>query len=365
MPGAEQIGEAFIELGAKKGGLRKDLDDAKRMTSSTFNEMGKMSDRVGSSLLQFGKAAVGAAGIGGGFATTVKGLQAGADAQGVVMDQIAKLGEKFGGPEGIRQLNELHAVIEEVNKATQHSIPVLTLQRTALLLLQNSIKPTVNLFKSLIGHSGQLNTSLEETAQRFVAVRQTGAPAIDLFKVPTAPQAPGDVQAQAVQAAGLKRFDAYIAKLNSLPGLLKKTSALISNLWARFGLGLGVLTGKAPDEKDLLNIAEAASGAQRFLGKTAEQSAKRAFFKPGTGQMLSDEEIGRMPPFATPLPPPLPFPSLVGPPEPIGERTGLQSDEAVDSLKNIVDRLDEIMELRKQEGTLVTEPLIRDVGLGG
>ncbi len=440
MPGAEQIGEAFVELGAKKGQLKKDLDDAKRMVNNAFAQMGKMSDRMGSSLLKFGKAAGAAAGVGGGFATTVKGLQAGADAQQVVMDQIAKFGEKFGGPKAVRQLKELRIVIEEVNKASEHSIPILTLQRTAFFLLQNSIKPTVPLMKSLIGHTSQLKIGLEEAARRYAAVWFGEAPALKTFLVPSAPQAGGVVQARDVEVAGLKRFEAYVAKLDSLPGLLKKIGAVKSNLWGRFGLGLGILTGKSPDEKGLLDIAEAASGAERFQGKSDAARAKRGWYKPGTGQILSDEEIeeeelsaaeqrrrdflrrgrrhlrggapsefeeskkpykmtpgwsfinrvpvissrrrpstGGVPDVDTLIsaidarrdshikipmqlsPGPRGFFGM-GPPAPEG--FGMGAGEAVDELKNIVDRLDQIMELRKEEGTLVTHRMMQDVRLG-
>jgi len=294
MPGAEKIGEAFVEFGGKKDALRKDLNDAKRMTNSAFSEMGKMSDRLGSSLLQVGKVAAGAVGAGSIGAAITTGLSAGADLQDAVQDMISELARGFGADQALPELQKVHDQIEAIKTATKGAFSTREIQRVVRIFQEAGV-PLDNLtelVKALVGHSGQLNIALEETARRYAAVAQKGADAVDLFKAPISPGIPALAQAAAVRDIGLERFPAEIAKLDSLTGLLKQTSAIISNVAGRFGLGIGVLLGKSPSMDELQNIADAAAQARRAeTAKTSEEIARRRLLKPGQGGILTDEEL--------------------------------------------------------------------------
>lgn len=324
MAGAEKIGEAFVEMGAKLDPLKKDFDSAKGLTNSTIAEMGKTASRFSLGL----GAKLGIPASVGALAT--KSIQDFAGLEDSINDLRVRLAQM--GLDGDTEIGKLRISAKNLQQEFR-AISLAEFFGAARQFAESgvSLDNFDEKMRAVIGHSGQLNLSLEDVVGRMIAIRQQGAAAVTALKVPIAPDYPAQEQFNAALKQGLQLFESEKAKLDSLRGRWEKIKATVSDYVTILGAAIGHATklGTTPEAaKGISGAAERA--ASDITGKTPAQRAKRRGM---TGlpfaDVLSDEEL------AGPMRPTTGF---TGPPVPIPQPgAGPAGDGATSILREILE----------------------------
>lgn len=331
MAGAEKIGEAFVEMGAKLAPLKKDFDTAKSMTGGAIAEMGKMTSRFAIGLA--GKAGL----VGGAVALATKSVTEFAGVEmslATVMQEMARRGEDVDAV--MAQLAEGFKEVKTEFRAGALGAGISTRELSnlakAFLLSGIGVEDFASKARAAIFHSDRLGISLEETAKRMVQVYE-GAPAVTTFRLPVSPELPAPMQFAEVLESG-QDISAATIKLKTMSGAWRRFSRLTSDFFALLGAGIGVATPLALGEKDFAKLKTTTQrDAARLSGKTAAERRAR-MMTPGSSvrDVLTDEELTAPARART---------GLMGPPAPIpqpgagpaGEGLGPKLDTIIELIR--------------------------------
>jgi hypothetical protein len=331
MAGAEKIGEAFVEMGAKLDPLKKDFDTAKGLTNSTIAEMGKTASRFSLGLgAKLGMPASVAA-------LATKGVESFSAFEDSVNDLRVRFAEM--GLDADKELKKLwestHRLTREYEAISMREIFGAAQQFAEAGVALDDFDSMIN---AVIGHSGQLNLSLEDVVGRMIAIRQQGAAAVTSLKVPIAPDYPAQEQFNAALQHGNELFETERLKLQSLKGVIQSWTSVLSDAWTALGKFVGGITGLRTTPETAKAISEAAGAAA--LSRTGKTPAQRAKRRSMTGlpfaDVLTDEELAA---------PARPTTGFIGPPAPIpqpgagpaGEGTASILREILETVKGAVE----------------------------
>ena len=281
MPGAEKIGEAFVEFGARTGTLKKNLDTAQSMTGKAVGEMSKLMKSLSLTVGLGG----GIAGIGG------KGIKEFAGLEDAMNDIRQALG-RFGEADVEGEMKRIQGAIDKV----QGKYPGISQKEAWGMAREWTVSglPTKDIgdwLKVAIGFSGQFNRSLEDVIGTITDIAYHGG-ALEKLKVPISNIETVTSQLNATRVMGLKLFAAEQQKLLSVSGRWKVLSSTISDAVETLGKWIAGSVGIKTTEKNARAIGDAASKAAEGISgmSAAERERRRTFGVPGA-MILSEREI--------------------------------------------------------------------------
>lgn len=282
MPGAEQVGAAFVDIGGKIEPLGKAFDEAKRVTTSSMNEMGKIAQRAASGM----GAAFGKMGIPTSISAVVsRAIDDFTDLESAVArlwQQLPRHYQDAGKAMAMLQ-KQADAVKKEYRGISDKEIANIA---AAFVTAGVPVDDFDKKLRAVIGHASALGIGLQDTTQRMISVWH-GAAAVQALKVPIAAEAPAPMQFDAAMGLGAQFFKTEQEKLRgTLSGRMKAITTKISDWWTG-QIGFGAVSRGAAE--DIVRAADKAQTAA--TGKTAAQRARRRGFRPGgAAGVLSDTE---------------------------------------------------------------------------